>query len=265
MNHSVYYPAMVQRTSALRVVPAEAVSRRRGRPAISPTDRAARLDEILAAATRVFRSRGYGRAQMADVARAMGASAGNLYNYVESKEALFHLLVERGFNPDRPIDVPRLPVPTPPPGATLDLLRRRLAEESRLPVLEAALKRRRVGDVRVELEEVLRELYRTMASGREGIALLERSAVEWPELAAIFYQDMRRGVLARIEAYLRARIRAGHFRRVPDVAAAARFVNETIAWMAMHRHGDVDSRNVTDEAAESTTIDALVHAFVEKE
>jgi hypothetical protein len=104
-----------------------------------------------------------------------------------------------------------------------------------------------------------------MARKREGIALLERSAVEWPELAALFYKDMRRKVLARIEAYIAARIRGGHFRRVPDVAAAARLLNETIAWMAMHRHGDVDSRNVSDEAAESTTIDALVHAFLLKE
>ena len=258
---------MPQRVASLsrQVSVLEPRSRRRGRPAVSAADRALRLDEILAIAARVFRARGYRQTQMADVARAMGASAGNLYNYVESKEALFHLLVERGFNPDQPIAVPALPVPTPAPGATLELLRRRLAEESRLPHLEAALKRRRVVDARAELAEIVRELYHAMASRREGIALLERSAVEWPELAAIFYEDMRRGVLARIEAYLAARIRSGHFRRLPDVAAAARLVNETIAWMAMHRHGDVDSRNVTDEAAESTTIVALVHAFIEKE
>jgi hypothetical protein len=51
---------------------------------------------------------------------------------------------------------------------------------------------------------------------------------------------------------------------VPDVTAAARLVNETIAWMAMHRHGDKDSVDVTDAAAEATTVDLLVHALIEE-
>lgn len=201
---------------------------------------------------------------MADIAREMGASPGTLYNYVEGKEALFHLLVERGFQTAGTRAALDRPVVTPPPGATLELLRRRLEAEFRLPKLEAAVKRTRVADPRAELEGVIREIYAAVARGREGIVLLERSAVEWPELAALFYRDMRREFLAKLERYLAARMRAGLLRRVPDPAAAARLLNETVAWMAMHRHGDIDSRNVTDEAAESTTVDLLLHALAKE-
>lgn len=236
----------------------------RGRPRATPEMRAGRLDELLRAAIRVFSRCGYRRAQMADVAREMGVSAGTVYNYVESKEALFHLLVDRGFAVDAVAPPPSLPVRTPPPGATLELLRRRLIDELRVPALDAAMARKRVGDVRAELAAVLRGLYAVVAQHRQGIVLLERSAVEWPELAALFYQGMRRDYLGRIERYLRARIASGHLRPLPDVTAAARLVNETIAWMAMHRHGDADSVDVSDAAAEATTVDMLVHALVKE-
>ena len=81
---------------------------------------------------------------MADVAREMGVSQGTLYNYVESKEALFYLLVERGVS-NEPVTLPdQLPLPTP----SQDILLRRLEEQMRrsfvLPELDRALKRRRV-------------------------------------------------------------------------------------------------------------------------
>ena len=63
--------------------------------------------QLLDSATRVFIARGYRRTQMADVAREMGVSAGALYGYVESKEALFHLLIDRAFTG----------APAEPPGA----------------------------------------------------------------------------------------------------------------------------------------------------
>ena len=59
------------------------------------------LDRLLAAATKVFAEKGLQRARMSDVAREMGVAHGSLYNYVESKEALFYLLVDRGANPAR--------------------------------------------------------------------------------------------------------------------------------------------------------------------
>ena len=225
--------------------------------------RGTRLDEILEAALQVFLAKSYRRAQMADVARELGVSPGTLYNYVESKEALFHLIVERGFGS---VATPpaTYPVPTPPPGATLAALQRRFGKGVPLPALDAALSRIRVTDPAAELTAIVRELYALIASNRHGIVLLERSAHDWPELAAFFYRGLRRSTLKRLEQYLDARMRTGALRTVPDRAAAARLINETIAWFAMHRFGDNDSSDVSDASAEATVTDVLVHAFTRR-
>src|SRR4029450_13479148 len=73
-------------------------------------DRQDRLEDLGRSGAAVFASRGYRRTQMADVAREMGVSPGNLYNYVDSKDALFHLVLRRVLG-ERPGDQPfALPV-----------------------------------------------------------------------------------------------------------------------------------------------------------
>src|SRR5512134_3420545 len=89
-----------------------------------------RLEQLVECATRVFVEQGYARTQMADVAEAMGVAKGTLYLYVESKEALFDLVV-RFLSAEHPVTAPpELPHPTPRPGATLKYLRKRVAEQS---------------------------------------------------------------------------------------------------------------------------------------
>src|SRR5215813_8835459 len=95
----------------------------------TPPPPPARLEQLIVSAVKVFTARGYRRTQMADVAREMGVSPGTLYNYVESKEALFHLLIEHAFRRDPSTPPVTLPVPTPLPDATLQRLRERLAAE----------------------------------------------------------------------------------------------------------------------------------------
>lgn len=225
-----------------------------------------RLPVLVEAAIRVFSSRGYHRTQMADVAREMGVAAGTLYGYVESKEALFLLLLEHGFREAEGVVVPpALPVSAPPPAELLARLRERLAEGARLASLEAALGRRRPGEPRAEIRGIVGELYDRMARHRRAIVLLERSAADWPELAELYYREMRRGLLERLERWIVRGAQAGRLRRVPHPAAAARLVNETVAWFALHRHGDRDSSSISDEAARETVLDALVHALVAPE
>jgi len=213
----------------------------------------------------VVAAKGYERTQMSDVARALGVSAGNLYNYVESKEALFHLLVEHGFGAGAGTPLPEGLVRTPAPGETLALLRRRLAEESGLPTLDAALARRKAPhDPAAEAAAVIRELYDVVRRNRRGIRLLERSAHEWPELAALFYVEMRSRMLERLEAWIARRITQGVFLPVADTASAARLVNESVAWFAMHRFGDYDARALDDRACEDTAVALLVNALLRR-
>lgn len=211
----------------------------------------------------MFIARGYRRTQMADVARETGVSPGTLYGYVEGKEALFRLLVDRAFTAE-PGEPPELPVRTPAPGATLARLRERLTQETALPGLSAALARgarAKAVDPRAELEGILRELYDLIEQTRLGIALIERSAVDQPQLATLSYVDVRRKLIERLTRYLERRIASGALRAVPDPATAARLVLETITWFARHRLGDADSANIDDATARETTIDFLVHGL----
>jgi AcrR family transcriptional regulator len=215
----------------------------------------------VSAALRVFGEKGYRRTQMADVAREMGVSAGTLYNYVVSKEALFYLVVDRAFQEAPTTELPKFPVPTPSPGAIAQRLRERLRADVALPQLEAALGRRRIGDARAELEGIVRELYTLVERTWPGIVVLERSAVERPELAQVFYVEMRRSLVARLETYLQARIRSGALRAVPHPRASARLILENVAEFAMHRHRDPDPTPVDDAAACEAVVDLIVNAF----
>src|SRR5512143_3535684 len=176
-----------------------------------------RLTQLVACATRVFIEQGYRRTQMADVADALGVAKGTLYLYVESKDALFDLVL-RCAEGDHPLpEIAALPLPTPAPGTTIAYVRDRLVANQELPALTAAL-RRRGRDVRAELAGIVGELYDRLARHRHGIKLVDRSAVDHPELAALWFAGARGGARAALEAYLEARIRAGLLLPVPDVA-----------------------------------------------
>ncbi len=80
---------------------------------------------------------------MADVAREMGVSPGNLYNYVDSKDALFYLVLRRMFG-ERPGDRPlELPVTGASVTVTSEWVAKRLDFVSDFPELERAFARRR--------------------------------------------------------------------------------------------------------------------------
>ncbi len=205
-----------------------------------------RFQQLRDAALAVFAAKGLRRARMADVARAMGVSTGSLYNYVESKEALFHWLVELGGS-DAPVTAPAvLPIPTPPPGATEAALRAQLAEGFRLPALDAALAKRRVGDARAELFGIVRELYERIEKTRGAGAAIERSAIDQPELFALYFRGARRDLFAALSRYVAKRAKSGHFTNVGDPTVAARFLVESLAWFGRHRFSDPDPELLPD-------------------
>lgn len=222
-----------------------------------------RFDEIVEGAGRVFASRGYRRTQMADVARELGVAPGTLYNYVESKEALFDLCLQRAFLADPPPLPERLPVPTPDPELVAQHVRERLARAGGTPRLIEALRRSEVADPAAELRDLVHELYAFLAENADGIRLLERSAADRPDLAAIYFRRARGGLIERWRRYLEARTQAGLFRPVPDLATAARLVIESVAWFAWHRRGDPEPGPYDDASAAATIALFTQRALVE--
>ena len=223
-----------------------------------------RVEQLVDCAAAVFIERGYTLTQMADVAAALGVAKGTLYLYVESKEALFDL-VARYADAPRPFGKrPSLPVHTPKPGATLRYVRERIAQSQVPPTLARALAGKRVHDAPAELEAIVRELYDTLAVNRRGIKLLDRSARDYPELAALWFVRGRGGLIALLAQYLGERVRRRAFRSVPDTTVAARLIIETVTFWAVHRHSDLHPQVVDDAVAKDTVVQFIARALIEE-
>ena len=197
---------------------------------------------------------------MADVAQQMGISPGSLYNYVESKEALFHWILERGSD-EGPVETPAdVPIRTPTPDAAEARLRAQLEAAFRLPRFEAALARRRVSDAGAELEAVVEELFARIEQHRRTMIVIERSAIDLPELFQIYFVTLRRDYFDRFARYVERRQSSGHFRDDVDPVVAARCVTETVTYFARHRFGDQDPETLPDDAAVRDNVIPLVVA-----
>jgi hypothetical protein len=78
---------------------------------------------------------------------------------------------------------------------------------------------------------------------------MDRSALDYPELAAFWFRAGRADLMDRIGRYVSSRIAAGAFRPVPDVAIASRFVLETLVLFAvppLGRHPALFETDVKD-------------------
>ena len=211
------------------------------------------VPRMLQAAARVFARHGLKGTRMADIAREMGVAHGSLYNYVESKEALFLLLVEQWGRTDVDLKDRELPLRTPPMESIVRQLRQRVTETFPLPVLDAALRRRRPADPRAELEAVVHELFVQTEASREGATILERSARDVPELFGLFFEQVRRTLFERMTRYVAMRIQDGQF-EAAEPRTAARFIIESVTFFARHRFLDPDPQNLDDEVVRKTIV-----------
>jgi AcrR family transcriptional regulator len=225
---------------------------------MEPVDR---LPQLIEAAIRVFIRKGYRGAQMDDIALEMGVSKGTLYNYVESKEALFFLIFDRGFGERSIGPLKKLPISAPPIAATLKRVRERILSASQLHKLEAALAHDTVADPRAELEEIIRELYAVLDKTRIAHQMIERCAPDVPQLADLFYVQGRRTLVGLFARYIEKRVSGGYFAPVPDPPTAARFITESVVWFARHRHTTPDSEMITDENALLTSVHMIASAL----
>ena len=222
-----------------------------------------RFDDLVRAATEIFIARGYERTQMAEVADEMGVAKGTLYVYVESKEALFHLCLLHADDPNRVRIPPELPVPTPPEGEIVRLIRRGVRRRGGSPVLTEALELPRARDPRGELEAVLHELYEGTERHCRGIKLIERCG-DHPELDGEWYRLGRQVTRDRLASYIQSRVRANQFHSVGDLCLAARLVIETIATWAIHIKWDPSPQQFEPKAAEDNVISFLCRGLLKE-
>jgi AcrR family transcriptional regulator len=222
------------------------------------------LEQLVRCATQVFIELGYTRTQMADVANALGVAKGTLYLYVESKEALFDLVVRCADATAPPEASKALPIRTPKGGATLRYVRERLAQNQPLPGLMTALAGPVPKNVRLELAAIVRDLYRALYLSRTAIKLLDRCAHDYPELAAVWYESGRGQLLTALTAYLDTRMRRG---RLPagEPAVLARLIIENAVLWAVHRHWDPAPQPLDERVTEDTVVAFVVNGIIGKE
>lgn len=232
-----------------------------------------RFQDLIEAATRIFLAQGYRRTQIADIAEASGMAKGTVYLYVESKEALFDLVLRYAdcLHADpTSIELPSiLPVPTPDPSSTLRFVEETLIEADPVPLLTIALEQTQEItapiEARSELDNILRQLYAKLNRHRVSMKLIDRCAHDYPELAAVFFAAGRATVMQSLVRYLELRIAQGAFRPVPDVTVTARIVLETLVYWAIHRYWDPSPEPFDDQTVEDTVVDLLIQSLLQGE
>jgi AcrR family transcriptional regulator len=219
-----------------------------------------RLLEIARAATEDFGRLGYRGTKTAAVAAKAGMSTGSLFTYVASKEALFHLVFLYGFEMTAE-GLPDLPMATPGLGETLRVIEAGLGQ-IQMPRMRAALDEEQPADVAKELREIVEERYALIDRYWPLIAVIERCAVEMPQLEAAWFGLARAGSFEELGSYLERRMAVGMLRPMPDAQLAARVVTESLSWFAWHRHEGRDSALYDDDAVRRTVVEFICAALV---
>jgi AcrR family transcriptional regulator len=214
---------------------------------------------MAAAAIEVFGRLGYRGTRTADIAARAGMSAGSLFTYVESKEALFHLVFLHAL--DLLPEAPELPLPTPEPGETVALFARAL-RDAPVSRVRAALTGDEPADAAEELCGIVDELYDTVERSWPLLAVVERCSVEMPELEALWFGGARADSYAELGQYLQRRMARGLLRPMPDITVAARLVTEAVTWFAWHRRQGRDAALYDDETARRTVIEFVCAALL---
>lgn len=218
---------------------------------------AGKLVEIADAALMAFGRAGFRLTQMTDIARLCGMSAGALYGYVDSKEALLYVSVLRAINQ---LDAAMpLPVPAASTGDMLALLQHEIGKRNLWPLLKAGLKRERATAIADEAAGIAGELYDLIAHDRRLIRLLDACGRDIPEIADFFTRKIRGRYFEDFALYLKKRNAAGATSAAVSTPVSARALVEMTAWMAAHRHGDQAPVEVS-EAEARATVQALFAA-----
>lgn len=217
-----------------------------------------RLEEIASAAIDTFGRLGYRRTKMADVSAAAGLSAGAIYTYVESKEALFHLALVVGFGEPTPSE---LPMAAPPFEQTLDLVSGGLRRLGTSRLLKEAVASDPPPDVRMELAAIVEEQYSVVYRLRRVLSVIESCASDLPALEDLYFGRRRRGQIGLLVRYLERRSAEGVVADLPDLSVGAQLVHESVAWFAWKRLEGRDADRFDDETARRTVVEFCCNAL----
>jgi len=220
-----------------------------------------RLRDITRAGVDSFSRLGYRRTRMAEVAASGGMSTGAIYTYVESKEALFDLVLACGFGLPAP-DPSVLPVRTPTLESTMQMVDRELRRLGVAPKLKAALTGPEPSDVRAELVAIVDEQYSKIERLRGVLSVIESCAADLPPLEELYFKRQRRGHIDQFTQYVQIRAATGCFSTLSDSVIASQIVTETIAWSAWKRHEGRDATRFDDDLARRTVIEFTCNALL---
>ena len=221
------------------------------------------MNRLADAGLEVFARDGLAAARMSDVAGTLGVSQGTLYNYVDSKEALFCLALDRATGAD---DIP-LPDDLPITGTSLASIQSGLAADARelfrLERLDAALSGSPGESVADEARAIFEELHDRLAELRWAADIIERSAHEVPELFELFFLDLRRSVIERLARYLEVRSDEGRLGKGVDAEVTAHVILQAIDHAARGRHRDPAPLPADSQEYRATVVDLLVNGLLE--
>lgn len=221
-----------------------------------------RVQDVARAACDVFIAKGYRRALMTDVAERLELSHALLYRYVESKEALLELAARYAMDQEADLEA-LVPLPTPPQGHILELIRGWLAVRAAFPKLRSALERSPgAQDASEELAGIIDELYDFIEQNRLLLLLIESLANDYPGLNGGSVNDRKRSHNGRLAGFLASRAASGGLRPLADPEIAAHFLGESVAWFAQHRKRDPNAALIDDQQARSSVRELLLAAFV---
>ncbi|TNE59832.1 MAG: TetR/AcrR family transcriptional regulator [Alphaproteobacteria bacterium] len=218
-----------------------------------------RRTQLIAAATQVFTRNGFRQTQMSDIAREMGVSVGSLYNWVDSKETLFAWALAAAFE----VEVDRSLMLDPV--VFLQLASQDFTAETWTPRLDEALDHPPEADFGQELGDVIGEMFDFTTRFGTGIRLIEASTVDYPELAALYFDQLRAGYLDKIERYLKDRFDHGVLAPTQDLSIMMRSLVELIAWWGLHRERDPAKSPYDPSRIRSEVVGFAVRGLIGKE
>ena len=214
-----------------------------------------RFEEIVHAGALVLAHWGLHRTKIQDVAKKANVAAGTVYLYADSKESLFDLALRYGMGQDlEPLLKGGLPY-----SATRRETFEWVSQVGKLNKLLPDFEEPQL--FQLPLETLFGNLFDFLSEHKYAIRIVERSAHEWEELAALFFEQIRDPVVRRIGK----RIAFETPELSPDeIEALARLVGGSIAFSAVHRFFEGGPPDTTEKSVYRKVVVESIVRMIER-